>query len=119
QMNIPSALVPEISSVTTSVINGEKQLSTKPVDSTTTSSPSYNTIGIHFQPEIDYSQLLINGISPKHNIQNATSIQSNPSDISSVSIVKYATDTSTAMPYNPSPMTVKKGIAVLVSVAYL
>jgi glucose/arabinose dehydrogenase/plastocyanin len=112
QMNIPSALIPEISSVTTTIINGEKQLSTKPVDSTTTSSPSYNTIGIHFQPEIDYSQLLINGMSPKHNVPNATSIQSNPSDISSVSIVKYATDTSTAMPYNPSPLTVEKGTVV-------
>ena len=95
QMNIPSALIPEISSVTTTVVNGEKQPSTKPVDSTiTTSSPSYNTIGIHFQPQIDYSQLLINGISPTHNAQNTTTVQSNTSAISSVSIVKGATDTS-------------------------
>jgi glucose/arabinose dehydrogenase/plastocyanin len=113
QMNIPRALIPQISSVTTTAINGGKQLSTKPVDSTiTTSSPNYNTVGIHFPSEINILQLLINGISPKHNVQNSMTINRNTYDISSVSIVKYASDTSTGMPFNPSPLTVGKGTTV-------
>ncbi|PWU80176.1 MAG: hypothetical protein DLM72_13625, partial [Candidatus Nitrosopolaris wilkensis] len=113
QMNIPSALIPEISLVTATAINGGKQPSTNAVESTVTkSSPNYNTFSIHFRSEIDYSQLLINGISPKPNVQNTTTIKSNTYDISSVSIVKYASDTSTATPFKPSPLTVGRGTSV-------
>ncbi len=110
QMNIPSALIPEISSVTTTIINAGKGPLTKPVDSTIIgSSPNYHTIGIHFQPGIDYSQLSINGISSMHNMQNTTTIRS---DAIGISIVKYASDASTTMPYSPSPLTVNRGTTV-------
>lgn len=124
EMRIPSALIPEITSITTNATNGGKQLSMKPIDYTiTTPSPNYNIIDIHIRSEIDYLQLLINGISPKHNIQNtikirdntydiSPTIKNNKYDISSVSIVKYAFDTSSTMPFDPSPLAVARGVTV-------
>ncbi len=109
QMNIPVALIPEISSVTTTFTKAGQGLLTKPVDSTIIrSSPYYDTIDIHFQPEINYSQLSINGASLMDNMQNTTTI----SNVNGISIVQYASDTSTTMPYSPSPLTVKRGTTV-------
>jgi glucose/arabinose dehydrogenase/plastocyanin len=114
QMNIPNTLIPEISSVTTTITNGGKQLSTKPaVFAITPSSSTYNTISIHLQSGIDYSQLFINGVSPTKTFNNtATTNNLNNAYGYTISIVQYASDTSTRMPYNPSPLNVEKGTPV-------
>lgn len=113
QINIPRALIPRIFSVTNTITNEGNQPSVTPVDfNTTNSSSTYDTIKVRLPSGIQNSQLVINGISPKPNIQNTTNIKVIKYNFPSVSIVKFASDTSTSMPYNPSPLTVPKGTAV-------
>ena len=112
-INIPGALIPRISSVSNTVTNEGNQQSITPIDfNTTNSSSTYNTIYLRLPSAIHNSQLLINSISPNQNVQNTTTINSNISSISSVSIVKFASDSSTAMPYDPSPLPIARGTAV-------
>jgi plastocyanin len=108
KMNIPNGLMPEISSVTTTIKNGGKQPFTKQVVFTiTSSSPTYKTIGIPLRTGVDYSQLFINGISTSKNINNTAT--SNNLYLYTVSIVKYASYSSTQMPYDPSPLNIARG----------
>jgi glucose/arabinose dehydrogenase/plastocyanin len=113
QINIPNALIPRVFSVTNTITNEGSQPSTMPIDfSITNSSSIYNTINVRLPSGTHYSQLLINGISPNQNVQNTTTPKSDIYNISSVSIVKFASDSSTAMPYDPSPLTIARGTSV-------
>jgi len=113
QISIPSALIPRISSVTNTVTNEADQQSITPIDfNTTNSSSTYSTIKIRLPSTLNDSQLLISSISPNQNIQNSTTMNSNISSTSSVSIVKFASDPSTSMPYDPSPLPIARGTAV-------
>src|SRR5205823_5376914 len=97
QINIPSALIPRISSVTNTVTNEGNQQSITPIDfNTTNSSSTYNTINIRLPSGIHNSQLSINGISKANNTGTTNNLYN--TYLHTVSIVKYASDTSTRIP---------------------
>jgi plastocyanin len=129
QLSIPRKIISDVSSVTATPSGGE-QPSTQAVNFviSSNSSSSDNIINIILKPWKDYSQLSIKGSSPRNyfidiNTKNITSSQNMPQSVKGtvpgnngtgahsiggtshngfVSIVRYASDSSTQEPYKPS-----------------
>jgi glucose/arabinose dehydrogenase/plastocyanin len=129
QMSIPRAIIEDISSVKTTIIKNEReqQPSTTPLKFVIddNSSSSDNTLSIHLRSAIYYPLLSIKGITTINNIDNNnkttdnTTISENQATMKNgtynspfVSIVKYASDSSTLKPYNPSLLNVAVGTTV-------
>jgi glucose/arabinose dehydrogenase/plastocyanin len=124
QINVPRAIIDDISSVTSTFNKSGTQPSTTAVNFVidSNSSSSYNTISIHSKSGIYYPQLSIKGITTNNvdNVKtNNTMTSENNAAITNgtyntpfVSIAKYASEVSTQKPYDPSPLNVVAGTTV-------
>ena len=124
QVNVPKAIIDNVSSVRSSVvsINGSVQSGYTPAtipikfDINVNSPSSDNGINIPLKSGIYYPRLLLSimGITTTNNVNNlkTTTIENDTSNPHVISIVKYAADQSTTQPYDPSPLTISRGITV-------
>jgi glucose/arabinose dehydrogenase/plastocyanin len=134
QVSMPKAIIPDVSSVAGTSITKDEQPSIEAVDfaiNSNSSSPT-SAVNINLKPGIDYPQFSIKGApeinatkaeskntstgrylqnanvegsAPENNTSNAVNINST-SRGPFVSIVKYASDSSTQEPYNPSTLSI-------------
>ncbi len=114
QVSMPSAIIPDISSVSGTSINKDEQPSTKTVDfrlNSNSSSSANAVINISLGSGIHYHQLSIIGLIPGINVTNTQSANSTY-HTSTVSIVRYASDSGTPEPFKPSSLAVTTGTKV-------
>lgn len=137
QVSIPRTIINYIHSVISTIMNNQRQQpSTLPVNFVIAgnSSSSDNAITIPLKSGINYPRLSIEGLTTINNISNtkttnnttmtntvakynepqkqAAALNNGTYRTPIISIVKYASDSSTQQPYNPSPINVPLGATV-------